>query len=255
MAAPPTGEASDSEERIAQIQAAIAAQESLRPTLGDAVVDLTITALRRQLAEVEAERLRSAADAARTDRQAERKPVSILFANLVGFTSLSERTDPETARRLMNNCFDALKAVVDHYGGHVDKYIGDEIMVLFGAPVAYEDHAERALRAALEMRPALQSFNEQMAGDPQLAALPPEMRTLAMHVGINSGLVIAGGIGAQDLQQYSVVGDAVNVASRLTDLSQPGQVLVGEATYQLTAPLFDFAPLPSVTLKGKQEPQ
>ncbi|MBN1955415.1 MAG: AAA family ATPase [Anaerolineae bacterium] len=236
-------------ERLAQLRAAITAQESLRPLLGDAAVDTVIATLRSELDKLEQQQTLT------QPGRAERKPVTILFADLVGFTPLSEQTDPETVRQLMNACFDALETVVERYGGHVDKYIGDEIMVLFGAPVACEDHAERALRTALAMGEALQAFNAQLDQDAQLARLPPGFCSLELRIGINTGLVIAGGIGAQDHQQYSVIGDAVNVAARLTQIGQTGQILAGEETYRLTAPLFEFTALEPISLKGKRELQ
>lgn len=223
-----------------RIEQSIATLEAQRAILGDSVVDLAVAALRKQLAELEL-------------GGAERKPVTILFADLADFTTLSEQLDPELARRVMNTCFDVLKQAIDRYHGHVDKYMGDEVMVLFGAPLAYEDHAERALRAALAMREALEAFRARLDEDPQLAQLPPAFRQLEIHIGVNTGLVIAGGIGARDEQQYSVIGDAVNVASRLTDLSAAGQILVGHATFQLVSPLFDFKALLPAVLKGKQE--
>src|SRR5262249_52055208 len=115
-------------------------------------------------------------------------------------------------------------------------------MALFGAPIAYENHAERALRAALEIMEALKTFNR-------------EHRTsLGLHIGINTGLVVAGGIGAQGQQQYSVMGDTVNLAARLEDASEVGEILVGPNTYRLVTPLFEFDPLPPIKVKGKAEP-
>ncbi len=237
-----------------QLEQAITALEEQRALLGDAVVGPAIAALRRQLADLVSSSSASRPDAI-NERPAERKPVTVLFADLVGFTALSERLDPETIRRLMNACFDVLKAAVDRYGGHIDKYIGDEIMALFGAPVAYEDHAERALRAALAMREAVEAFDPLVViGGEENQVRDLEIE-IAIHIGINTGMVIAGGIGARDNRQYSVMGDAVNVAARLTELSESGQILVGEITYQLTAPLFDFTALPPLVLRGRQEPQ
>ena len=123
------------------LSAAITGLEAQREILGDAVVDPAIGALRQQLAELET----NGEARARTD---ERKLVTILFADISGFTALSDKLDPERVRELINACFDWLVPIVQKYDGTIDKFIGDEIMALFGAPIAHEDDAERALRAA-----------------------------------------------------------------------------------------------------------
>lgn len=176
----------------------------------------------------------------------ERRQVTVMFADISGFTAMSEKLDPEEVRHTINNCFDRLGAVVARYGGYIDKFIGDEIMALFGAPIAHENDPERALRAALDMMTALEEFNAIHAH-----RLP---KPLALHFGLNTGLVIAGGIGTSQRQDYSVMGDTVNLAARLEDLSETGEILVGPNTYRLTAPLFEFEPLKPVKLKGKAQP-
>ena len=213
----------------------IAHLETQRSLLGDTAVDAAAASLRQKLAELEP----APADLAPT----ERKLVTILFADISGFTALSETLDPEAVRDLINACFEALVPPIEKYGGVVDKFIGDEVMALFGAPLAHENDPERALRAVLEMKDALADFNACRGAN------------LGIHFGVNTGLVIAGGIGTKQRQEYSVIGDAVNLAARLADLSQGGQALVGEETYRLSAPLFDFQPLPPVMLKGKRQPQ
>ncbi|HYF63936.1 MAG TPA: ABC transporter substrate-binding protein, partial [Herpetosiphonaceae bacterium] len=212
-----------------QLEQAIAALEGQRVLLGDLVVEAALAPMRQKLA-----RLAGPA--------AERRLVTILFADLVGFTSLAETVDAEAARDLMNELFEVLVPSIERYEGTVDKFIGDEIMALFGAPVAHENDPERALRAALEMQAALADFNRRRGS------------AIGMHFGVNTGLVIAGGIGSRGRQDYSVLGDAVNLAARLTAAAGPGEIFVGPDTRRLTAALFDFAPLPPLALKGKQEP-
>lgn len=173
---------------------------------------------------------------------AERRIVTTMFADISGFTAMAETMDPEAVRDVMNNCFERLVPIIEDYGGKVDKFIGDAIMALFGAPVALENDAERALRAALEMTAAVAQFNTQRGTD------------LGLHFGINTGLIIAGGIGSPGRQEYSVMGDAVNLASRLEDASERGEILVGPDTYRLTAPLFEFERLEPIKVKGKAEP-
>ena len=171
----------------------------------------------------------------------ERRVVTILFADIAGFTEMSETMDPEQVRSLINQCFDHLVPIIEKYDGSVDKFIGDEIMALFGAPTTHEDDPVRAQHAALEMMQALADFNTRHATH------------LGMHAGINTGLVVAGGIGSRGRQQYSVMGDTVNLASRLEEASQRGEILVGPETYRRTAPLFEFETLPPVQVKGKAE--
>ncbi|HNT25709.1 MAG TPA: adenylate/guanylate cyclase domain-containing protein, partial [Anaerolineales bacterium] len=172
----------------------------------------------------------------------ERRVVTVLFADIAGFTSLAESMDPEEVLMRMNECFDILVPIIEKYGGSIDKFIGDEIMALFGAPYAHEDDPVRALRAALEMMKAQQDHNDGRGIQ------------LSLHIGINTGLAIAGGIGSKGRQTYSVLGDAVNVAFRLKSASQPGEILVGPDTFRLTAPLFTFEALDPVQVRGRNEP-
>jgi class 3 adenylate cyclase len=218
-----------------ELSTAIAGLERQRASLGDAVVDPAIAALRGQLSELKGGR----AHAAFKD---ERKLVTIMFVDVSGFTALSEKLDPEKVRELTNACFDWLVPVVQKYGGTIDKFIGDEIMALFGAPVAHEDDAERALRAGLEMMDGIAAFNRLHGTE------------IGLHLGINTGLVVAGQVGAGGHRDYSVIGDAVNLAARLEDASSTGEIFVGPATYRQTHPLFHFKAVRPLNLKGKEAP-
>ena len=221
-----------------QITTAIESLESQRALLGDAAVEVAISALRAQLANLNA----AAPPSNQTLRLAgERKLVTVMFADISGFTSLSEKHDPEVVRALMNACFNQLVPVVQEYEGTVDKFIGDEIMALFGAPKAHERHAELACSAALDLFEALRKFNLSNGTD------------LGLHIGMNTGLVIAGGIGSEGRQEYSVMGDAVNLAARLKDAATRGEIFVGSEVYALTNHRFHFNPLPPLRLKGKNE--
>jgi class 3 adenylate cyclase/tetratricopeptide (TPR) repeat protein len=226
---------STSRDEHEKLEQAIAALEAQRAILGDGVVNSAQAALRAQRAtpppRPEAPSL-----------EGERKLVSVMFADLSGFTALSEALDPERVRSIVNQCFNLLVAIVEHYGGTVDKFIGDEIMALFGAPQAHENDAERALRAALDMREALAGLN---AADGV---------SLGMHIGINSGTVVTGGLGSDGREQYSVMGDTVNLAARLAEAAPEGEILVGPTTRRLTSLLFHFGALPPMTIKGKAEP-
>jgi class 3 adenylate cyclase/tetratricopeptide (TPR) repeat protein len=179
------------------------------------------------------------ADSRATD--AERKLVTVLFADVAGFTTLAETLDPEPLRDLINACFGRLVPCVERYGGTVDKFIGDEIMALFGAPMAHDNDPERAVRAALDMREALQAFNTERG------------TALQAHFGLNTGLVLAGAVGAGSRTEYSVMGDAVNVASRLAETAAPGEVLVGPDTHRVAGHLFQCEEAGPVRIRGRAE--
>lgn len=162
--------------------------------------------------------------------------VTVVFADLAGFTSLAEGRDPEAVKELLDHCFGAMVPVIEEHGGHVDKLIGDELMALFGAPVAHEDDPERAVRAALGLAPVL-------------AELAPD---LVLRVGINTGEVLAGPVGPG--RAYTVTGDTVNTAHRLVSAAQPGEVLVGERTWASTTTAVEYEDRPPYALRGKQAP-
>ncbi len=172
----------------------------------------------------------------------DRRTVTVLFADLSGFTALSERLDPEIMQALQNELFGELTAAVHSFGGFVDKFIGDALLALFGAPVAHEDDPERALRAALEMIGRTMRLGEKSSGGG-----PP----LVLHIGINTGTVVTGGLGVGTAKSYSVTGDTVNTAQRLQSLAAPGEILVGPLTYKLTRHAFSYESLGDVALRGK----
>ncbi len=175
--------------------------------------------------------------------EADRRPVTVLFADVVGFTSLAERLDPEELRSLMMGCFQTLAEEIRRYDGFIEKFIGDAILAVFGAPVAHEDDPERAVRAALGMQARLQQL--------RTTASTATAGALTMRIGINSGLVVAGTVG--EGTDYGVVGDTVNVAARVQQNGAPGQVTISEATYRLVRKSFACRPLEAVALKGKTE--
>ncbi len=172
----------------------------------------------------------------------ERRQVTVVFADLSGYTAVAESMDPEAVKSLVESCLRRLGEEVERYGGRVDKYIGDNVMSIFGAPVAHEDDAERAVRAALGMQDAMAGINEGL-GDTHGVSF-------ALRVGVNTGEVLAGAVG----REYTVIGDTVNVASRLETASRPGSVTVGERTYRATRHVVEYRPLEPLELKGKADP-
>ncbi|RIK08281.1 MAG: hypothetical protein DCC49_09080 [Acidobacteria bacterium] len=173
----------------------------------------------------------------------ERRVVTILFGDLSGFTALSEQHDPEEIKAALDATFRALGTVIEAHGGTVDKFIGDNIMATFGAPTAHEDDPERAVRAALAMRELLEERNAELEVERGFR--------FDMRIGINSGEVMAGRLGADSADAYTVMGDAVNVASRLEQAAEPGQILVGPETRQLCSGAINFGKPRKISLKGK----
>lgn len=184
---------------------------------------------------------------ARSDQSADadRRTVTVLFADLCNFTALSEQTDPELLQTLQNELFEELTEAVQTFGGFVDKFIGDALLALFGAPQAHEDDPERALHSALEMRRRVAGVAERWS---TRISLP-----LALHIGVNTGPVVAGGVGASSSKAYSVTGDTVNTAQRLQAMAEPGDILVGPVTHRLTRHAFSFNSLGTLPLRGKAE--
>jgi len=257
------------EDRRTELEKAIAAQEAQRPILGDAVVDTTIDALRKQLESLDRspkapahpgpdsdellqgihshipKKLADKMIAARQN-EGERRQVTVLFADIAGYTALSESLDPEEVANLVQEILKDLARSVFQFEGYVDKFIGDAVMAVFGAPVAHEDDAERALRSALAMMERLEDFNRRSAdriGQP-----------LGLHIGVNTGPVVAGNVDASLRMPYSVIGDTVNTASRLEGAAEPGQILVSRSTWNLAREAFVFEERDPVKVKGKAEP-
>ncbi len=186
--------------------------------------------------------LRAKFEAARSQLRGDRREVVVLFADLKGYTALSERLDPEEVTLLVNPLLQRLAGAVYDYEGYVDKFIGDAVMALFGAPLAHENDGERAVLAGLAMLEVLADHNA--ASD-----VP-----LALRVGINLGEVVAAHLGSEMRLQYTVLGDTVNVASRLESAAEPNTVLISEAVQRRIRDRFEEVELPPLNLKGKSEP-
>jgi class 3 adenylate cyclase len=173
----------------------------------------------------------------------ERKVVSVLFCDLVGFTAASERADPEDVRARIRPYHERLRSEIERYGGTVEKFIGDAVMAVFGAPVAHEDDAERTVRAGLRILEAIEELNE---ADPGLE--------LQVRVGINTGEAVVSLDAKPELGEGLVTGDVVNTASRLQSAAPVGGLAVSEPTYRQTERVFTYERLEPVVVKGKAEP-
>src|SRR3954447_10951728 len=170
----------------------------------------------------------------------ERRLVSVLFADLVGFTTLSERRDPEEVRELLSRYFDRCRALIERYGGTVEKFIGDAVMAVWGSPIAREDDAERSVRAALALTQAIAALGEEVA-----------MPDLRVRAGVLTGSA-AVELGAQG--EGMVLGDTVNTASRLQSLADPGTVLVDDVTRRASESAIAYEDAGSHQVKGREQP-
>jgi class 3 adenylate cyclase/tetratricopeptide (TPR) repeat protein len=182
----------------------------------------------------------------RSALEGERKQVTVLFVDVSGFTSLSERLDPEEVHGFMTQTFELMLAEVHRYEGTVNQFLGDGIMALFGAPIAHEDHAQRAVHAALGIQRALEGYQDELRSRQGIS--------FQVRQGLNTGLVVVGSIGNDLRMDYTAVGDTTNVAARLQAAADAGRIVISEATHRLVGGYFYTRSLDELPLKGKAEP-
>jgi class 3 adenylate cyclase/tetratricopeptide (TPR) repeat protein len=180
----------------------------------------------------------------RVKRDSERRQATVLFADVIGFRALAEQMEPEALTHLINECLATLAEAVMERGGVIDKYIGECVMALFGVPNAIENAPQQALNAAIEIRNRVAAFVAQ-----RQPSVPLDVR-----IGVNTGLVIAGEIGGRVKRTFTVMGDTVNIAARLKEAAKPGAIYVGVDAHRYTRDHFEFAALPPLTVKGKDQP-
>ncbi len=183
----------------------------------------------------------------RSSIEGERKLVTVLFADVAGFTSMSEKLDPEEVHQIMDGCFKILMDEIHKYEGTINQFTGDGVMALFGAPIAHEDHAQRACYTALSVQKVISEYGETVK---KTYGCDFEIR-----IGLNSGPVIVGTIGNDLRMDYTAVGDTVNLASRMESHANPGSVLISSNTYKIVRDYFEFEPLGKLAVKGKEELQ
>jgi class 3 adenylate cyclase/tetratricopeptide (TPR) repeat protein len=183
-----------------------------------------------------------------TNKAEERRLLTILFADLSGFTALSARLDPEEVREAVNISFEHLNKLIAAEGGTVLKYEGDLVMAVFGHPASHEDDPERAVRAALGMFQRLPDVNRDLAARLRIEG------GVGLHAGINSGTVVVGEIGSAEKREHTVMGEAVNLASRLKDAARDGEILVTQPVFRGTRYLFEYEPRPKIQAKGFDRP-
>jgi class 3 adenylate cyclase/tetratricopeptide (TPR) repeat protein len=222
-------------DEIEQLEAAKRALEAQRPVLGDDVVDTALRPIEERLST-----LRSLAAAE------QRKVVTVLFADLVGFTAMTARLDAEDVGGIVDDYFRLWSQLIEQHGGVVEKFIGDAVMAAFGIPVAAEDDAVRAVHAALEMRDSLHGLNDRLEEVHGLR--------LAMRVGITAGPVLVSYVGGRSGRDVVLVGDTVNMASRLETAAPEDCILISSEVLSLVRDRFEVEPLAPLTVKGKREP-
>jgi class 3 adenylate cyclase/tetratricopeptide (TPR) repeat protein len=214
-----------------QLEQAIATLDGQRAILGDAVVDAALAPMRAKLAELKAQA---------TAPEQKRKQVTVLFADVSGFTAMSETLDAEEVTEIMNALWARLDGAITAHGGQIDKHIGDCVMALWGVEAAREDDSERAIRAALETQAALAMFREARGVQ------------LAMRIGLSTGPVLLGEVGS--MREFTAMGDTVNLASRLEHAAPVGGILISHDTYRHVRGVFDVLPQAPLTVKGKTAP-
>src|SRR5450432_651670 len=171
--------------------------------------------------------------------------ITLLFSDIRGFTSMSESREPQEIVRMLNEYFELMVDVIFKYEGTLDKFVGDEVIALFGAPVAMQNAEVKAVQCALDMMQVLSEFNR--------VRLDEGQNEINIGIGINTGIVVTGAIGSSRALQYTAIGDAVNTASRLCSVAEAGQIILSEATYRKVMDEVAAVPLPPVRVKGKAE--
>ena len=175
----------------------------------------------------------------------ERREATVLFCDIRGFTSMSERLTPEQVVSVLNEFYTLMIETVFKHDGTLDKFLGDAVMAVFGAPIAHPDHAVRAVKTALDMRTAVAELGRRRRA---LGEDPFEV-----GIGVSLGEVVAGTVGTEERMEYTVIGDSVNVASRLQDRARPGSILLSRRTYDAVRELVDAKSLGLMKVKGKEE--
>ena len=183
----------------------------------------------------------------RSSIEGERKLVTVLFADVANYTSIAEKLDPEEVHQIMDGCFKILMDEIHRYEGTINQFTGDGVMALFGAPVAHEDHGQRACHAALSIQKAIEGYGEKISAQ--------HGAEFKMRIGLNSGPVVVGSIGDDLRMDYTAVGDTTNLASRMQGLASRGSVLVSAHTHRLARDFFEFKSLGEIPVKGKEKPQ
>jgi class 3 adenylate cyclase/tetratricopeptide (TPR) repeat protein len=225
------------------VEKAIAALEAERSLLGDQVVDLAVASLREKLTGLDAR-----ARAVRVPQQ--RKLVTVLFADMSGFTAMSETMDHEIVNDVINSLWSRVDKAIHDHDGRIDKHIGDAIMALYGTPTVHEDDPERAIRSALQIQSEILKWKKELSE--QLSSYRTQIQNIQLRIGINTGPALLGTVGT--VGEYTAIGDTVNLAQRLEAAAPKGGILISHETHQLVRGVFEVTALEPIMVKGKSEP-
>ena len=184
-------------------------------------------------------------DDAKLNLGGEEREVTVLFTDIRGFTSMSEKMKPEKVVSTLNEYFSLMIDIVFKYNGTLDKIIGDELMVVYGAPTSSKDDTERALKTAIDMQEEIKTFNKNM--------LKKKENPIYVGIGINRGLVVSGNIGSREMMDYTVIGDTVNLGARLCSAAGPNEIYVSDYVWENTKGLFNYKKLAPIKVKGKSK--
>src|SRR5215203_168299 len=225
------------------LKRAIAALESQRSLLGDEVVDIALASLREKLTGLD-----SGMQAVRVPQQ--RKLVTVLFADMSGFTAMSETMDHEIVNDVINSLWTRVDRAIHDHSGRIDKHIGDAIMALYGTPTAHEDDPERAIRSALQIQSEILDWKRELSE--RLSNYKTQIQNIQLRIGINTGPALLGTVGT--VGEYTAIGDTVNLAQRLEAAAPKGGTLISYDTHQHVRGIFDVTALTPIMVKGKSEP-
>ncbi len=233
---------SPSQERE-NLKRAIEALEAQRAILGDQIVDIAQGSIREKLARLD-RGIRA------TNEPQERKLITVLFADVSGFTAMAETMDHEIVNTVINSLWSRVDKAIQDHGGRIDKHIGDAVMALFGTPVARENDPERAIHAALQVQAEVQKWKQEF--DASTFNRQSRNQNIQLRIGINTGPALLGLVGT--IGEYTAIGNTVNLASRLQQAAPTGGILISHDTYQHVRGIFDVTVLEPITVKGISEP-
>jgi len=225
------------------LQQAVTALELGRSHLGDEVVDTALASIREKL-----ERLDAESRAVHEPQQ--RKLVTVLFADISGFTAMAETMDHEIVSTVINSLWSRVDKAIRDHGGRIDKHIGDAVMAVFGTPTAREDDPERAIRSALQIQSEVRDWKKEFAESS--SSQQSQIQNIQLRIGINTGPALLGTVGT--IGEYTAIGDTVNLASRLEHAAPVGGILISQDTHRHVRGMFDVTALEPLTVKGKSEP-
>ena len=225
------------------LKRALAEIESRRSLLGDEITDIALSSMREKLAGM-------ASDERVSHEPQQRKLVTVLFADVSGFTAMAETMDHEIVNSVINSLWSRVDKAIHNHSGRIDKHIGDAVMALYGTPTAHEDDPERAIRSALQIQSEIQDWKKEQSA--AFSNHKSQIQNIQLRIGINTGPTLLGTVGT--IGEYTAIGDTVNLASRLEHAAPVGGILISQDVHRHVRGIFDVTALEPITVKGKSEP-